>query len=208
LTAQLYTEHGAIQEAHYLVDGGEAVAMQIEEGEAWHTATALWDTTQLASGYHTIAIEARDEAGTFSQEVEVKVSKQEIVPVGELISHFEAYRGQYATVKGEVTFVAMGPPYAEEGTGAILISDQTGAMVIVTGECIAPLPPTLDAGDTIEVKALPLQYTMESIETSDEFGMIQQYVSLLPEGLLVGDEAGPQAVRIMRLLSGDDVKKC
>jgi hypothetical protein len=30
---------------------------------------------------------------------------------------------------------------------------------------------------------------------------------LLPEELLVGDEAEPQAVRIMRMLSGDDVKR-
>jgi len=207
LTAQLYTERGAIQEAYYSVDGGQAVAMQIEEGAVWDTATALWDSAQLAAGYHTIAIEARDEEGAFSQEIEVKVSGEEIVPIGELISHFEAYRGEYATVKGEVTFVAMGPPFAKEGTGAIVISDETGGMVIVIGECIAPLPPPLAAGDLIEVKALPLQYSMEAIEMSDEFGMIQQYAYLLPEGLLVGDEAGPQAVRIMRLLSGDDVQK-
>lgn len=207
LTAQLYTGHGAMQEAYYSVDSGQAVAMQIEEGAVWDTATALWDTTQLSAGYHTIAIEARDEEGTFSREVEVKVSKEEIVSIGELISHFEAYRGQYATVKGEVVFAAMGPPYAEEGTGAIVISDETGGMVIVTGECIAPLPPALAAGDLIMVKALPLRYSMEFIEMSNEFGMIQQYASLLPEGLLVGDEDAPQAVRIMMLLSGDDVQK-
>jgi hypothetical protein len=109
-------------------------------------------------------------------------------------------------VKGEVAFAAMGPPYAEEGTGAIVISDGTGVMVMVTGESISPLPPTLAAGDSIVVKALPLQYSVEFLETSKEFGMIQQYASLLPEGLLVGDEAGPQAVRIMMLLSGDDIQ--
>ena len=207
LTAQLYTEHGTIQEAYYSVDSGKAVAMQTEKGAVWETATAPWDAAQLAAGYHVIAIEARDEGGTFSQEIEVKVSEEEIVPIGELISHFEAYRGQYATVKGEVTFAAMGPPYAEEGTSAIVMSDETGAMVIVTGECIAPLPPTLAIGDSIMVKALPLQYTMEFIEASSEFAMIQQYASLLPEGLLVVDEAGHQAVRIMWLLSGDEIKK-
>jgi hypothetical protein len=101
----------------------------------------------------------------------------------------------------------MGPPYAEEGTGAIVMSDETGAMVIITGECIAPLPPPLAIGDLIEVKALPIQYTMEAIEMSNEFDMIWQYAYLLPEELLVGDEAEPQAVRIMRMLSGDDVKR-
>ena len=207
LTAQLYAEQGAIQEAHYSVDSGKAVAMQIEEGAVWDTATALWDTTQLPAGYHTIAVEAMDEEGAFSHEIEVKVSDEEIVPIGELISHFETYHGQYATVKGEVTFVAMGPPYAEEGTGAIVMSDETGAMVIITGECIAPLPPPLAIGDLIEVKALPIQYTMEAIEMSNEFDMIWQYAYLLPEELLVGDEAEPQAVRIMRMLSGDDVKR-
>ncbi len=207
LTAQLYTEHGAIQEAYYSVDSGKPVAMQIEEGTVWDTATALWDTTQLAAGYHTIAIEARDEEGTFSQEIEVKVSDEEIVPIGELISHFEAYRGQYASLEGEVTFVAMGEPYAEEGTGGFVISDETGAMVIVALECIAPLPPPLAPGDMIKVKVLPLQYSMEFLETSKEFGIMQQYASLLPEGLLVGDEAEPEAVRIMMLLSGDDVNR-
>ena len=206
LTARLYTEHGAIQEASYSVDGSEAVAMQIEGRAVWDIATALWDTSQLAAGYHTIAIEARDEEGTFSREVEVKVSGDEIVPISELISHFEAYRGQYVNVEGEVAFAAMGPPYAEEGTGAIVISDETGVMVMVTGESISPLPPTLAAGDSIRVKALPLQYSVEFLETSKEFGMIQQYASLLPEGLLVGDEAGPQAVRIIMLLSGDDIQ--
>jgi hypothetical protein len=207
LTAQLYGERGAIKEAYYSVDSGKAVAMQIEEGAVWDTATALWDTTQLAAGYHTIAVEAKDEEGTFSHEIEVKVSEDEIVPIAELISHFEAYHGQYATVKGEVTFVAMGPPFAEEGTGAIVMSDETGGMVIVTGECIAPLPPHLAIGDLIEVKALPIQYTMEAIAMSNEFDMIWQYAYLLPEELLVGDEAEPQAVRIMRMLSGDDIKR-
>jgi hypothetical protein len=206
LTAQLYTEHGAIQEAYYSVNSGKAVAMQTEKGAVWETATAPWDAAQLAAGYHVIAIEARDEERTFSREIEVKVSEDETVPIGELVSHFEAYRGQYTTVKGEVTFAAMGPPYAEVGTGAIVISDETGAMVIVAAECIAPLPP-LATGDSIIVKALPLQYTMESIEMSIESAMLQQYASLLPEGLLVVDEAGHQAVRIMWLLSGDEIKK-
>ena len=207
LTAQLYTEYGTIQEASYSVDSGKAVAMQIEEGALWATATALWGSSQLAAGYHTITIEARDEEGAFSQEIEFKVSEEEIVPIGELVSHFEVYRGQYTTVAGEAVFVIMGPPNFDEGTGVIVISDETGAMVIVAGECIAPPLPSLATGELIRVKALPLRYSMEAIKTSREFALIEQYAYLLPEDLLVGDKAAPEAIKIMMLLSGDDVQK-
>ena len=207
LTAQIYTEHSTIQEVSYWVDDSKPMPMSIEEGELWDTATALWDTTRVEQGYHTITIEARDEMGTFSGEKEVKIIEEETVPLGELVSHFEAYQGQYTNVRGQVSLVAMGKPYAREGSGAIVILDETGGTVIIVSECGAPPPPALASGDLITVKAVPVKYSWDFLKASQEFGLIQQFASLLPEGLLVSDEAGPKEVRVMRLLSGEDVQK-
>jgi Icc protein len=206
LTAQVYTEYGAITGASYRVDGGGLIPMSIEEGQLWDTAAALWDTTWVEQGHHTITIEARDEMGTFSREMDVKVTEEQIVPLGELVSHFDAYQGRYTNVRGQVSLVAMGKPYAQEGSGAIVILDETGGMVIIVGECTAPPPPALASGDMITVRAVPVKYSWDFLKSTGEFGLIHQFASLLPEGLLVSDEAGPKEVRVMRLLSGADVQ--
>ena len=207
LTAQIYTEHGAIQEVWYRVDGGEPVAMQVEEGELWDVATAAWDTTQVLAGYHIVTIEARDEEESFSKETELKVSEEETVPIGELVSHFDAYQGQYINIQGEVSFAVIGMLGVPEGTGAIIMRDETGGMVIIAGECISPPLPALAIGDLITVKAMPMKLSWEFIQASAEFSMIEQYVALLPEGLLEKDGNGDiKAIRVMRLLSGDDIQ--
>jgi predicted secreted hydrolase len=207
LTAQIYTEHGAIQEVFYQVDGGEPVAMEVEEGELWDVATAAWDTTQVLAGYHTVTIEARDEEESFSKETELKVSEEETVPIGELVSHFDAYQGQYINIQGEVSFAVIGMFGAPEGTGAIIIADETGGMVIIAGECISPPLPTLAIGDPITVKAMPMKLSWEFIQTSAEFSMIEPYVGWLPEGLLEKDGNGDiKAIRVMRVLSSEDIQ--
>jgi hypothetical protein len=75
LTAQVYTEHGALQEAFYQVDDGEPVPMSIEKGEIWDTAIALWDTTLIQDGYHSITVIVEDDAGTFSVKKEFIVTE-------------------------------------------------------------------------------------------------------------------------------------
>lgn len=209
LTAQIYTEHGAIQEVCYQVDGVELDDVQlVEEGELWDIATALWDTAQVVPSYHTITIEARDEDGEFSEDLEVKVSDEEVVPVSELVSHFDAYQGQQTNIQGEVRFAVIGMLGAPEGTGAIIMRDETGSMVIIAGECISPPLPTLAMGDLITVKAMPIKLSWEFIQTSAEFSMIEPYVSWLPEGLLEKDGSGNiKAIKVMRLLSGEDIQK-
>jgi len=208
LTAQIYTEHGAIQEVFYRIDYGERVAMQVDEGELWDVATAEWDTTQVLPGYHTITIEARDANGEFSKELEVKVSDEEVVPISELVSHFDAYQGQHTNIQGEVSFALIGVLGAPEGTGAIIMRDETGGMVIIAGECISPPLPTLAIDDLITVKAMPMKLSWEFIQASAEFSMIEPYVGLLPEGLLEKDGNGNiKAIKVMRLLSGEDIQK-
>ncbi len=207
LTAQVYTGHGVLKGASYRVDGGEPVPMSIERGDIWDTATALWDAALVEEGYHTITVMAEDNAGTFSAEKEFKVTDEESVPVGELISHFDTYMGQYTTVKGQISFVAIGEPYAAEGSGAVVLSDDTGGMLVIVAECITPSPPTLAAGDTVTVRAVPIKYSWDFLTGSREFASVQQYAYLLPEGLLVSDETGPDELMLMRLLSGDGIQE-
>ena len=206
LTAQVYTEHSPIQEVFYQVDDSEPVPMSIEEGELWDTSTALWDTTLVEDGYHTVTVRAKDEVGIFSAKKEFKVTEEEIVPIGELISHFNTYRGQHTSVRGQVSFVAMGEPYANEGSGAVVLSDETGGMLVIVAECITPSPPTLASGDTVTVRAVPIEYNWDFLTASEEFALIQQFAYLLPEGLLVSDEAGPEKVMLMRLPSGEGIQ--
>ena len=207
LTAQVYTEHGALQEAFYQVDDGEPVPMSIEKGEIWDTAIALWDTTLVEDGYHTVTVRAKDDVGIFSVTKEFKVTEEESVPIGELVSHFDTYTGQYTSVRGQISFVAIGEPYAGEGTGAVVLSDETGGMLIIVAECITPSPPTLALGDTVTIRAVPIKYSWDFLTVSQEFALIQQYAYLLPEGLLVSDEAGSNELMLMRLLSGDGIQE-
>lgn len=201
LRAQIYSGYGRIRQTHYSVDGGQAVPIQLETGLLWDTATALLNATELEAGYHVIAIEAADEEGAFSQEFQINVSEDEVVPVHELLSNFEGYRGHYATVTGQVTLAAIGPPFAGRGSGVIVITDETGSIVTVAVECISPPLPELAQGDTVRVRGLAIQQGTESL------GTLQQYVEFLPEGLVVTDEAGRQMVRLIALVSGADIQK-
>ena len=129
------------------------------------------------------------------------------MPIGELISHFNTYRGQHTSVRGQVSFVAMGEPYANEGSGAVVLSDETGGMLVIVAECITPSPPTLASGDTVTVRAVPIEYNWDFLTASEEFALIQQFAYLLPEGLLVSDEAGPEELMLMRLPSGEGIQE-
>jgi hypothetical protein len=201
LRAQIYSDYGRIRQIHYSVDGGQDVPMQLETGLLWDTATALLNATELEAGYHVIAIEAVDEAGAFSQEFQINISEDEVVPVHELLSNFEGHSGHYVAVTGQVTLAAIGPPFAGRGSGVIVITDETGSIVTVAVECISPPLPELAQGDTVRVRGLAIQQGTESL------GTLQQYVEFLPEGLVVTDEEGRQAVRLIALGSGADIQR-
>lgn len=205
LVAQVYTEHGPLREVNCRVDG-ERLGVSVAEGELWHTAIARWNPEQPEAGYHTVVVEVTDENGTFSAQKELKVGDDRRVPIDELVKHFEVYQGDYTTVVGQVGIAAVGPPYASEGTGAILVSDETGTMVVIVGECLSPLPPSLASGDLVKVTAVPVKYTWGFVETSQEFELLQQYAPLVPEGCVVRDETGISELRLMRLPSGDGIR--
>jgi predicted MPP superfamily phosphohydrolase len=214
LTAQVYTEYGAITGVSYRVDGGGGlIPMSIEVGGLWDTATAVWDTTQVGEGYHTITIEATDDViGTFSTEKVFNVTEEETVPLGELDTHYEAYLGQYTNVRGNASLVM---PFAEDST-AIIIGDGTGAMVILTQICVSPPLPALAEGDTIWARVVPTKYSWDFVTLSPRVpgskwdllsDAVENYPELLPPGFLVTDEYGnPIEIRLMTLLSAADVQ--
>ena len=69
-----------------------------------------------------------------------------------------------------------------------------------------PPPPSLISGDIIEVTAVPIKYSWDFLTVSQQYSLIQQYASLLPEGLLVSDETGPKELLLMKLLSGHGIR--
>ncbi len=89
----------------------------------------------------------------------------------------------------------------------MVLSDDTGSMLVIVAECESPPPPTLNSGDAIEVTAIPIKYSWDFLTVSQQFSLIQQYASLLPAGLVVSDEAGPVGLLLMRLSSGADLSK-
>jgi hypothetical protein len=207
LTAQIFTKHGSVSDVFYRVDNNESLSMTIKEGILWDIAYAMWDTTQLEHGYHTITIEAKDEVGKFSVNKVFKITEEDTVPIADLVSNFDAFQGQPTLISGQVDFVAMGKPYTSEGSGAIVLSDGTGGMAVIVGECITPPPPEITIGDMITVMAIPIIYSWDFLSVSQELGLIQQYADLLPEGLLVSDESGPRELMLMRLPSGENIQK-
>jgi hypothetical protein len=93
LAARIYSEHGSISEASYQIGGGASVAMEVSTWDLWSMASSLWDTASVTQDYHAITITATDAAGTFSRDIEVKVSADERVPIADLYSHFAAFQG-------------------------------------------------------------------------------------------------------------------
>ncbi len=219
MTARIFSEHGSISAASYQIDGGASVAMEVEAGEPWNTATALWDTTSVTQDYHTITIAATDAVGAFSRDVEVKVSADERVPIADFYSHFATYQGYYVALEGTVPFAAIGPSTTlgiPEGLGAFKLKDGEGdanAIVIIAGECFSPSlsEHKYIQGNSIRVAAVPLRLTWDFLTSSTEYqqsySMVQQIISMLPADMLEKDASGKDivAVRGLRLLSAGDL---
>jgi hypothetical protein len=161
----------------------------------------------VSEGYHTITVEAADGAGTFSEGVEVKVTEDETVPISELVSHFDTYRGWFTTIEGTVQFAASGPPVTAEGTGGIKLSDGTGEMIIFAGDCKSPALPSLSEGQTVQVKAVPLKFSWDFLTSTEEnYSLMADVAHLVPEELLERDGQGNiETIEVMRLLSGADL---
>ena len=186
VTAQVYTEYPLLQEVRYQIDQGDIIPMKIEKGSLWDVTTAIWDTTSLEEGYHTITIKARDQEELFSEQIEVKVSQSEIIPLGELVPHFETYQGHLMNVQGRISFSLKDENNASEKKGILVIKDEKGAAVILIGEYNALPLPAFECNDLITATVIPIEYLWKSIETKYRL-MMALYTFKLPRGFIIRD---------------------
>ena len=202
VTAQVYTEYPPLQEVRYQIDQGDVIPMKIEKGGLWDITTAIWDTTSVEEGYHTITIKARDQEELFSQQIEVKVSQSEIMPLGELVPHFETYQGHLMNVQGRISFSLKSEDNASEKKGIIVIKDETGAAVILIGEYNALPLPAFERNDLITATVIPIKYLWKSIETKYKL-MIALYIFRLPKRFIIWKGLKPKGVYLLCLIKYD-----
>jgi len=202
VTVQVYTEYPPLQEVRYQIDQGDVIPMKIEKGGLWDITTAIWDTTSVEEGYHIITIKARDQEELFSQQIEVKVSQSEIMPLGELVSHFETYQGHLMNVQGRISFSLKSENNTSEKKGIIVIKDETGAAVILIGEYNALPLPALECNDLITATVIPIEYLWKSIETKYKL-MIALYTFRLPKRFIIWDKLKPEGVYLLVLIKYD-----
>jgi len=203
VTAQVYTEYSPLQEIRYQIDQGDAIPMKIEKGGLWDITTAIWDTTSVEEeGYHTITINAEDQEELFSQQIEVKVSQSEIMPLGELVSHFETYQGHLMNVQGRISFSFKSENNTSEKKGILVIKDETGAAVILIGEYNALPLPALERDDLITAKVIPIKYLWKNIERKHKL-MIALYTFRLPKRFIIWERLKPEGVYLLWLIKYD-----
>ncbi len=215
LRVRIFSEYGFPDEATYRIGDGPAVPMDLTTADPWSVATATWDASSVEEGYYSVALQATDSGGSFDREIEVKVSESQVVPIGELLSHYGTFQGYYVTLEGLVIFDLVGPSDVmgiPAGIGVYQISDAAGTrMIIIAGECKSPPLPEHLMGDFVRVSVVPVRLTMDFLESSigleEYFSMIESYTGLLPEGLIEMDESGTKivAVRGPRMMSGADL---
>lgn len=202
VTAQVYTEYPPLQEIRYQIDQGDVIPMKIEKDGLWDVTTAIWDTTSLEEGYHTITIKARDQEELFSQQIEVKVSQSEIMPLGELAPHFETYQGHLMNVQGRISFSLKGENNASEKKGILVIKDEKGAAVILIGEYNALPLPAFERNDLITATVIPIEYLWKSIERKYRL-MIALYTFRLPKRFIIWERLKPKGVYLLYLIKCD-----
>jgi hypothetical protein len=202
VTAQVYTEYPPLQEVRYQIDQGDFIPMKIEKGSLWDITTAIWDTTSVEEGYHTITIKARDQEELFSQQIEVKVSQNEIMPLGELVPHFETYQGHLMNVQGRISFSFKSEDNASGKKGILVIKDETGAAVILIGEYNALPLPVFEPNDLITATVIPIKYLWKSIERKHKL-MITLYTFRLPKRFVIWERLKPRGVYLLYLIKYD-----
>ena len=202
VTAQVYTEYPPLQEVRYQIDQGDVIPMKIEKGGLWDVATAIWDTTSVEEGYQTITIKARDQEELFSQQIEVKVSQSEIMPLGELVPHFETYQGHLMNVQGRISFSFKSEDNTSEKKGLLVIKDEKGAAVILIGEYNALPLPAFECNDLITATVIPIKYLWKSIETKYKL-MITLYTLRLPKRFIIWERLKPMGVYLLCLIKYD-----
>lgn len=211
LVANIYSDQGDVQQVTYQISDGDAVVMEITDNGIWVTAAAMWDASEL-SGYYPITITATGTAGSFQNSLEVKVSDSDSIPIGELITHFDTFRGHYVTVSGNVTMAIIGGLAGAGNAGIRLIDEHGDDLVLYAGECKSPPLADVDVGDTVTVRVIPLQFSWAFITAEPDvdyegtYFMMKSYENMVPEWQLMRDaEENLTAMRLMRLVSASDI---
>lgn len=208
VTAQIYTQYSPLEEVRYQFDQGNIIPMKIKKEKLWNTATAMWDSNQAKAGYHTLMVQARDKEGVFFKQIEIKVCKDEILALGEIIPHFQAYQGHLIKVKGEIKTSLVEESYiSEECTfinGVLIVKDETGSGVILIGEYNTQCLPDLDGGKIITAKVIPIKYSWKSIKRKHKF-YIALYTFKLPRGFIIRDGFKPEGVYLLWLIDCENV---
>ncbi|MBA7549763.1 hypothetical protein ES705_42258 [subsurface metagenome] len=208
VTAQIYTQNGPLEEVRYQIDQGSIVPMKIRKEKLWNTATAMWDSTQAKAGYHTLLVQARDKEGIFSKHMEVKVCKDEILALGEIIPHFNSYQGHIMKVKGKIKVALVEEFFTSEKStiinGALIVKDETGSGMILIGEYNSQYLPDLDRGKMIITEVIPVKYLWKSIERKHKL-MIALYTFRLPRGFVIRDGFKPEGVHLLWLIDYESV---
>jgi len=208
VTAQVYTEYPPLQEIKYQIDQGDFIPMKIKKGGLWDITTAIWDTTSVEEGYHAITIKAKDQEELFSQQMEVKVCKDEISALGEIIPHFNSYQGHIMKVKGKIKVALVEELYTLEKStfinGALIVKDETGSGMILIGEYNTQCLPDLERGKIITAKVIPIKYLWKSIERKHRV-YIALYTFKLPRGFIIRDGFKPKGVYLLWLIDYESV---
>jgi len=203
VTAQIYTQYSPLEEVRCQIDQGNIIPMKIRKEKLWNTATAMWDSTHEKAGYHTLMVQARDKEGVFSKQMEIKVCKDEILALGEIIPHFQAYQGHLIKVKGGIKTSLVEESYISEGStfinGTLIVKDETGSGVILIGEYNTLYLPDLERGKIITAKVIPIKYLWKSIERKHKF-YIALYTFKLPRGFIIRDGFKPKGVHLLWLI--------
>lgn len=208
VTVQIYTQYGPLEEVRYHIDQSNIIPMKIRKEKLWNTATAMWDSTQAKAGYHTLMVQARDKEGVFFKQIEIKVCKDEILALGEIIPHFQAYQGHLIKVKGGIKTSLVEEYFISEGStfinGFLIVKDETGSGVILIGEYNAQYLPDLERGQIITANVIPVKYLWKSIKRKHKI-FIALYTFRLPKGFIIRDGFKPEGVRLLWLINCKNV---
>jgi predicted MPP superfamily phosphohydrolase len=203
VTAQIYTQYGPLEEVRYQIDQGNIIPMKIRKEKLWNTATAMWDSTQAKAGYHTLMVQAKDKEGVFSKQIEVKVCKDEILALGEIIPHFNSYQGNIIKVKGKIKVALVEELYTSEKSifinGVLIVKDETDSGVILIGEYNSQYLPDLERGKIITAKVIPIKYLWKSIKRKHKI-YITLYTFQLPRGFIIRSKLKPKSLHFLWLL--------
>ncbi len=193
LAVKIDSHHGAISSASYQVDGGETVSMTLEQRSDWSVATAAWDTSASAEGYHEITFRARDDAGAFEKTKQIKVSATKTVSPSELNAHLTTYQGNYVSIAGVATYVYLGPLSISgfdipEGLGFVYLTDDTEGVVVLPAEVLSPslsiVKSEFKSNDRVIMKVVPVRMSMAYVYSTQEwtqyFERIKDYISFVP----------------------------